>query len=111
MLGHPVAGGSWAGFVIENILSVAPSRAQAFYYGTPGGAEIDLILEFSGKEKWAIEIKRSSSPSLSKGFHIACDDIKPQKRYIVYSGKDRFPLGENIIAISLYELMQEVLKQ
>jgi predicted AAA+ superfamily ATPase len=111
LLGHPVVGGSWEGFVIENILSVVPSRVKPFYYGTPGGAEIDLILEFSPKEKWAIEIKRSSSPSLSKGFHTACADIKPKRRYVVYSGTDKFTLGEGITAISLSGLMQEILRQ
>jgi predicted AAA+ superfamily ATPase len=74
LLGHPVVGGSWEGFVIENIMSVTPPRVQPFYYGTPGGAEIDLLFEFATNEKWAVEIKRSSSPSLTKGFHIACDD-------------------------------------
>jgi len=103
-----VVGGSWEGFVIENILSVAPSRAQPFYYGTPGGAEIDLILEFSDNEKWAIEIKRSTAPSLTKGFHIACAEVKPERRYVVYSGNDRFSLGENITAIPLSGLMQEI---
>src|SRR5258708_3630450 len=109
LLGHPVVGGSWEGFVIENIMSVAPSRVQPFYYGTPGGAEIDLILEFSPTEKWAIEIKRSSSPSLSKGFHTACEDVKPQRRYVVYSGRDRFTMSEDITAIPLSGLMQEIL--
>lgn len=111
LLGHPVVGGSWEGFVIENILSVAPARVQPFYYGSPGGAEIDLILEFSSAEKWAIEIKRSSSPSVSKGFHIACEDIKPQRRYVVYSGQDRFSMGSGITAISLFELMQELIAE
>lgn len=109
LLGHPVVGGSWEGFVIENILSVAPAGMQAFYYGTPGGAEIDLILEFSADEKWAIEIKRSSSPALSKGFHVACQDVKPQKRYVVYAGNERFALAEDITAISLTHLMQDIL--
>lgn len=111
LLGHPVVGGSWEGFVIENILSVAHSGVQAFYYRTPGGAEIDLVLEFSGSEKWAIEIKRSSSPTLSKGFHIACDDIKPEKRYAVYAGTDSFSLGNGVNAISLSDLMQEVINK
>jgi predicted AAA+ superfamily ATPase len=109
LLGHPVVGSSWEGFVIENILSVAPASALPFYYRTADGAEIDLVLEFSGKEKWAIEIKRSSAPSLSKGFHIACDDIKADKRYVVYSGKDKFPLGNGANAIPLPALMQELL--
>lgn len=111
LLGHPVVGGSWEGFVIENIMAVAPSRVQPFYFGTPGGAEIDLILEFSNMEKWAIEIKRSSSPSLSKGFYIACEDVKPQRRYVVYAGSDTFAFGEGVMAISLPGLMKEILNQ
>jgi len=108
LLGHPVVGGSWEGFVIENILSVIPARVQPYYYRTPGGAEIDLVLEFSGQQKWAIEIKRSSAPSLSKGFYIGCEDIKADKRYVVYSGADKFSLGQGVTAISLYELLQEI---
>jgi hypothetical protein len=111
LLGHPVVGGSWEGFVIENIIAVAPSRVQPYYYGTPRGAEIDLVLEFPGGTKWAIEIKRNSTPSISKGFYNGCEDIKPDKRFIVYSGFDSFTMGENITAISLPNLMQELLKQ
>jgi predicted AAA+ superfamily ATPase len=111
LLGHPVVGGSWEGFIIENIMSVAPLNVQPFYYGTPAGAEIDLILEFSPTEKWAIEIKRNTAPSVSKGFYIACADIQPQRRYVVYSGKDRFPLAQGVMAISLFELMQEILQR
>ncbi len=111
LLGHPVSGGSWEGFVIENIMSLAPSGVQQFYYGTPGGAEMDLILEFSAKEKWALEIKRSSSPSIGKGFHIACEDVKPHRQFVIYNGRDRFSLGEGIIAISLKKFMEEILKQ
>ena len=111
LLGHPVVGGSWEGFVVENIMSVAPFSVQPFYYGTPGGAEIDLILEFSPTEKWAIEIKRNSAPSVSKGFYIACEDIQPQRRYIVYSGKDRFALPQGVTAIPLFGLMQEILQR
>ena len=109
LLGHPVIGGSWEGFVIENILSVAPSGVQPFYYGTAGGAEIDLVLEFYGATKWAIEIKRSSSPTVNKGFHIACEDLQPERRYVVYAGTDQFSLGNGVTAISLSDLMREVM--
>jgi predicted AAA+ superfamily ATPase len=110
LLGHPVVGGSWEGFVIENIMSVVPSRVQPYYYGTPRGAEIDLVLEFPGGAKWAIEIKRSSAPSISKGFYDGCEDINADKRFVVYSGKDRFSMSDGVIAISLAELMREVLE-
>lgn len=111
LLGHPVVGGSWEGFVIENIMSVAPPRMQPYYYRTPGGAELDLVLEFAGGEKWAIEIKRSSSPKLSKGFHVACEDIQPDKKFVIYSGTDTFPMAEDVTAISLYGLMNEIVKR
>ncbi len=111
LLGHPVVGGSWEGFVIENIMAVAPSRVLPYYYGTPRGAEIDLVLEFPGGAKWAIEIKGNSTPSVSKGFYSGCEDIKPDKRFVVYSGSDSFPMGEDITAISLPNLMQELLNQ
>jgi predicted AAA+ superfamily ATPase len=110
LLGHPVLGSSWEGFVIENIISVLPDRAQTYYYGSPGGAEIDLIIEFSD-ETWAIEIKASSYPKLSKGFYIACEDLKPDKQFVVYAGTDIFSIGENVTAISLYELMNRVVSK
>lgn len=110
LLGHPVVGCSWEGFVIENIFSVIPPGVQAFYYRTTGGAEIDLILEFWGKELWAIEIKRSSSPKISKGFHNACDDIKPEQKFVVYSGHERFSMGNDIMATSLVSLMNQLIK-
>jgi predicted AAA+ superfamily ATPase len=110
LLGHPVVGGSWEGFVIENILSVAPDHVLPFYYRTTNGAEIDLILEFSGKEKWAVEIKRNSSPILSKGFYMACQDVKPDKKFVIYSGQDTFSMSDNVTAISLTSFMNELLK-
>lgn len=111
LLGHPVVGGSWEGFVIENMMAVAPPRVQAYYYGTPRGAEIDLVMEFPGGSKWAIEIKRSSTPSISKGFYVGCEDIKADKRFVVYSGTESFPMSADVTAISPSGLMQELLKQ
>lgn len=111
LLGHPVVGSSWEGFVIENILSVLPFNAKPYYYRTAKGAEIDLVLEFSVTEKWAIEIKRSSTPSVSKGYYSACDDIQADRRYVVYAGQDSFSLGQDVTAISLTNLMEELEKR
>lgn len=109
LLGHPVVGGSWEGFVIENIMAVIPSRVQPYYYSTSRGEEIDLVLEFASGSKWAIEIKRNSAPYVSKGFYAGCEDIKADKRFVVYSGKDKFPMNESVTAIPLPDLMQELL--
>ena len=108
VLGHPVVGASWEGFVIENILSVVPDTVIANFYRTSGGAEVDLVLSFPRKEVWAIEIKRSLSPHVEKGFYYACEDVNATKRFVVYPGIDRFPLSPNIEVISLIEMMKEV---
>ena len=109
LLGHPVVGGSWEGFVIENIMAVIPSRVQPYYYSTSRGEEIDLVLEFASGNKWAIEIKRSSAPYVAKGFYTGCEAIKADKRFVVYSGTDKFLMNEGVIAIPLPDLMQELL--
>jgi uncharacterized protein len=108
LLGHPVVGGSWEGFVIENILSSVSDKIQCYYYGTPGGAEIDLILEFSPSDKWAIEIKRSAAPAVSKGFYLACEEVKPSRKFVVYSGNDSFKISSEVMAISLQDILAEV---
>ena len=109
LLGHPVVGKSWEGFVIENIISILPQRVRPYYYRTAGGAEIDLILEFGIDEKWAIEIKKGSSFSIERGFHEACEDIEPHKKFIIYGGSEQFPMRHNITAIGLYEFL-DILK-
>ncbi|MGC1205200.1 MAG: ATP-binding protein [Flavobacteriaceae bacterium] len=108
LLGNPIVGNSWEGFVIENILAVAPSDVKPYFYRTSGGAEIDLILEFGINNLWAIEIKRSSAPKPSKGFYSACDDLNPKEKFIVYSGTDTFTIKKDITIISLYDMMERL---
>jgi uncharacterized protein len=104
LLGHPVAGHTWESFAIETLLAVAPWGTTANYYRTSAGAEIDLVLTLPGGNLWAIEIKRSSVPTLERGFHIACNDLKVKKRFVVYPGKERFPLNADTVAIGLGDL-------
>lgn len=102
LLGHPVAGPSWEGFVIESLLAVAPTGTRASFYRTAAGAEIDLILEMGARHGvWAIEVKRTSAPRLEKGFRIALDDIKPTRAFVVHGGNDGFPIGNGIEATSV----------
>jgi hypothetical protein len=68
------------------------------------GAQANLVLTLPGGKLWAIEIKRSSAPSIGPGFHLACADLKPSKRFIVYPGSERFPLNLDTDVIGLSEL-------
>ncbi len=111
LLSHPVLGASWEGFVIENVLSIASSLCNAYFYRSQAGAEIDLLLELPDKKIWAIEIKRSSAPVLSRGFYQACEDIQPEKRFVIYNGEEQYPMKENITAIGLKGIMELVIAE
>lgn len=108
LFGHPVVGGSWEGFVIENLLGCISARVQAGFYRTAGGAEVDLVLDLGGGELWVIEIKRSTAPSLSRGFHNACDDLRPTGKFVVHPGGDDFPLGRGVEAVSLQSMRRRL---
>ena len=111
LLGHPVAGASWEGFVIETLAATAPAGTQSNFYRTAAGAEIDLLLTLPGGRPWAIEIKRSLAPKVERGFHQACEDIDPVHRFVVYPGAERFPLQDGVEALPLPVLGQMLLEQ
>ena len=104
--GHPVCGLSYEGFCIDNLLAATKASVTPYTYRTHAGAEIDLVLERGGKPWMAVEIKRSTTPSLSKGFALACDDLGITQRFVVYPGTARFPMSHGTQAIGLVELMQ-----
>ncbi len=109
LLGHPVLGHSWEGFIVENILGHLSDKWRASYYRTAEQTEIDLILEKSSKEVWAVEIKRMSAPKTRIGFHRACEEVKPTRKYVVYAGKERFPLANGTEAIGIAEFLDLIL--
>lgn len=106
VLGHPVVGGSWEGFIVENLLSLVPDRTQAFFYRTAAGAEVDLLLEFPGGELWAIEIKRGLSAKPARGFHHAREDLQPARSFLLYSGDECYQSSDGVDVISLAGMMQ-----
>lgn len=104
LLGHPVAGASWEGAVIEWLLANAPEAWEPSFYRTSAGAEIDLLLTPPGERAWAIEIKRSLSPSLERGFHLASEDVEAARRFVVYPGTERYPAAKDVEAIGVAAL-------
>jgi predicted AAA+ superfamily ATPase len=108
LAGHPVVGSSWEGFVIENLLAAAPEPTIASFYRTSAGAEVDLVLEIPGHGLWAIDIKRGLSARPEKGFHNACEDLKPARRFMVNSGQERYQIGGQVEAIGLRDLAAEL---
>jgi len=95
VLSHPVAGASWEGFVIEQLINAAP-HAQTSFYRTSHGAEVDLVLEFRSGQTWVIEIKRSTAPTVSKGFYLAATDVGASRKLLVAPVDQPFPMKDGI---------------
>jgi predicted AAA+ superfamily ATPase len=109
LLGHPVLGGSWEGYVIENLIALAPPRVEPSFYRTSGGAEIDLVLRWPEGHEWAIEVKRSLSPRPTRGMRSAMQDLDPERSFIVYPGKDRYRVDVQIEVVSLPDLAADLI--
>ncbi len=101
LLGHPVVGGSWEGHCIEALIAAAPAGTEPHFYRSAGGAEIDLVLRLPSGAIWAVEVKRTAAPKVSRGFHEAAADIAATDRLLVYAGAQEVPLREGLRALPL----------
>jgi len=104
--GHPVVGGSWEGFVIEQILARLP-KANAYYWRTQAGAELDLLLFVKGR-RIGIEIKRADAPTMTPSMVSALDDLELKRLLVIYPGSARYRLRPKVEVMSLAECMAEL---
>jgi predicted AAA+ superfamily ATPase len=107
VLGHPICGHSWEGYCIEQILARLPKTTYASHYRTHSGSELDLVLEDPGGTITAIEIKRTLSPKISRGFTEAMNTLKASRGFFIMPGGTAFPLSENVTALSLAEYLEK----
>ncbi|MBI3209866.1 MAG: ATP-binding protein [Candidatus Solibacter usitatus] len=105
LLGNSVAGFSWEGFVIENILCSFAEIRDAWFYRSAGGAEIDLLLDLGGNRLCAIEVKLSLTPVPSKGFYVACEELGVARRMVVYPGKEHYRINRETEAMPVSMLL------
>lgn len=91
LIGHPMAGHSWEGLMVEQICALAPKGADVSFYRTAAGAELDVVVEL-GSKKYGFEIKFSSVPAVTKGFWQACQDVGVQHAYVVAPVQQGWPM-------------------
>jgi len=96
---HPRYGASWEGFALEQILIRFGDR-DAYFWATQRGAELDLLLLRKGK-RWGFEFKCTDAPAVSRAMHVALDDLGLEHLWVVYPGRDIFPMHPKITALPL----------
>jgi len=105
VLSHLVAGQSWEAHVIEQLIAAAP-RAQASFYRTSHGAECDLVLTLAGGDTWVCEIKRSSAPTVSRGFYEAAKDLHATRKLIVAPVPNSYPGRDGVEVMPLIDAVR-----
>ncbi|MCA9737070.1 MAG: DUF4143 domain-containing protein, partial [Gemmatimonadetes bacterium] len=107
--GHPQVGASWESFALCNVMERLGTRwgEDAFFWGTHGGAEIDLVV-IRGPRRVGFEVKRTTAPTVTPSMRIALDDLGLERIDVLHAGTDTYPLGERIRAVSTYRIWEDV---
>lgn len=108
LLGNSAVGASWEGYVLEQIRRVAGGNAKLYFYRTHKGAESDIVL-VTAKGKYCIEIKRSASASVSRGFYEVIEDVKPEKSFVIVPDGESYPTIHNVWVMNLDDFLKNEL--
>ena len=100
---HPKLGSSWEGFCIEQILSITGSL-NAYFWATHAGSELDLFILHKGK-RIGVEIKYSDGPSTTRSMRQAFEDLSLDHLFVVYPGKEDYPLDKYNTVTSLPSIL------
>lgn len=98
---HPKLGSFWEGFAIEEVcrqMEAAPENC--YFWKTQSGAELDLLILKDGR-RIGFEIKYTDYPKITRSMRIASEDLKLDHLYVIFPGKESFPLDERITAYGL----------
>ena len=101
LFGLAAIGNSWEGYVMEQIIPALRPPAQAFFYRTSAGAEIDLVIADGMNPLASIEVKFADVPSLTKGTYLAINDLKTPHNFVVTPAAREHSLREDIVACDL----------
>jgi len=97
--GHPKLGSSWEGFCLEQLIGYLGTR-DVYFWATHAGAELDLLITVSGK-RYGFEFKYADAPGPKRSMHIAIEDLGLEHLWVIYPGRQKYELDENIAVIPI----------
>ena len=100
ILAHPRFGLSWEGFAIEHVIHALRAEHDACFWGTPSGAEIDLVVPRGGK-LYGFECKFTDAPVATRSMLAARAELELEHLYVVHPGSREFAIAEGIRALPL----------
>jgi len=105
---HPKLGASWEGFIIEQIIqALAADERRCYFWAAHTGGEIDLLIQSGGKLR-GFEVKRTSSPAVTRPMRNAFADLELDSLDVIHAGRDSFPLAGGIRAIAAERMLADL---
>ena len=105
---HPKLGASWEGFVIENIIrTLGADERQCYFWAAHTGGEIDLLISAGGKLR-GFEVKRTSSPAVTRGMRNALENLQLESLDVIHAGRDSFPLARGVRAVAAERMLVDL---
>jgi uncharacterized protein len=109
--GHPLAGNSWEGYVVEQVLQALPAGLQLYYYRTQAGAECDMVIARGVHAVATIEVKLNNAPSLTKGYYQSIEDIKAKKNFVLVPDIETYKTTNGILICNMQDFIQNHLSK
>lgn len=109
--GHPLAGNSWEGYVVEQVLQMLPAGLQMYYYRTQAGAECDIVIAKGVHAIASIEVKLNNAPTVSKGYYQSIADLKTKKNYVIVPDIETYKINNGILVCNLADFMRNHLSK
>lgn len=96
---HPKLGASWEGFALEQLIGLLDTR-DAYFWATHAGAELDLLVRLGGKA-YGFEFKYADAPGPSRSRHAAIQDLSLEHLWVIYPGRQEYPLHDKASVIPI----------
>lgn len=98
---HPLAGASWEGYVIAQILGILPANMEPYFYRTADGTECDLVLVRGFTPLACIEIKLGNVAPVSRGFRNVIETLGTKKNFIITYSSETYRASEEITIMGI----------
>ena len=107
VLAHPRFGMSWEGFALEQVIQALGAEREASFWGSPSGAEVDLVVPRGGK-LYGFECKYGDAPTATKSMLVAKRELALERLDVVHPGAREYELGDGIRALPLARVFAEL---
>jgi uncharacterized protein len=105
---HPKLGASWEGFILGQLIQhLGAAPEECFFWATHQGAELDLLV-VRGARRFGFEVKRSTTPEITRSARVALADLKLDSLAIIHAGNATFPLNEKVRAVAASRMLEDM---